>query len=104
MTMDWNSYIQYPKISIADIELCCLHYKNCEEAIEAWERRKKRINFSNVFIVGNSWNLHEQESYIRRLCVNKLYPTVCFTYQEYPELSNAITLQGDFFGLTTEAC
>lgn len=33
--------VKYPKIKVDDISICCLHYKDCEEAIEAWERRKK---------------------------------------------------------------
>lgn len=31
--------IVYPKIAVDDIEICCLHYHSCSDAIEAWERR-----------------------------------------------------------------
>lgn len=50
--------ISYPKIQVGDIELNCLHYKDCLEAIECWERRKLRVNYDNVFVIGNSWNMH----------------------------------------------
>ena len=33
-----DNSIVYPKIQIDDIELCCLHYKDCNDAIAAWER------------------------------------------------------------------
>ena len=35
--------IKYPIIRIDDIKLNCLHFKNCKEAMEAWERRKKEF-------------------------------------------------------------
>lgn len=72
----------YPKIKVGDIELCCLHYKSCQEAIDSWERRRKRVNLNNVYVIANSWNLHENEDLIKRLS-NLKYKTVIFTYQSY---------------------
>ncbi len=77
-----DNSIVYPKIKIRDIEVCCLHYKNCEQAIDAWERRRKRVNLNNVYVIGNSWNLHENEELIKRLS-NTKYKTVIFTYHSY---------------------
>lgn len=76
-----NDSIRYPKIKVDDIEICCSHYKNCEEAIEAWERRRKRVNFENIYVIGNSWNLHENYDLVERLCKCK-YKTVIFTYKK----------------------
>lgn len=73
--------IRYPKIKVGDIEVCCSHYKSCQDAIEAWERRKKRINFDNIYVIGNSWNLHENYDLVERLC-NSKYKTIVFTYKE----------------------
>ena len=42
-----------------DIEIVFLHYKTEEEAREKWEKRKKRVNYSNLFIkysLMNDWN------------------------------------------------
>lgn len=86
--------IHYPKIKIDDIEVCCLHYHNCREAIEAWERRKKRINYNKIYVIGNSWNLHENSELVQRLSRNK-YKTVIFTYNNY-NLPNAIQMKGEW--------
>ena len=76
----------YPKIAVGDIELCCLHYKNCNEAINAWNRRKNRINYNNIVVIANSWNLHNQKEYFTRI-VKAGYKTVIFTLDnnELPE-------------------
>jgi len=34
-----------------DIEIHFMHYKTAEEALEKWNRRKKRINFNNLFFI-----------------------------------------------------
>lgn len=87
-----DSSISYPKIAIDDIEICCLHYKNCQEAIDAWEKRRKRVNLDNVYVIGNSWNLQD-EALIGRLLENK-YKTVIFTMKAYPD-KRCIQLPGD---------
>lgn len=79
-----DNSIKYPKIMIDDIEICCIHYKSCEKAIEAWERRKKRINYNNIYVMANSWNLHDDEELIRRLC-NVQYKTIIFTEKDFDE-------------------
>lgn len=86
--------IRYPKICIDDIELCCLHYKNCQDAIEAWERRKSRVNFNKVLVIANSWNMHEDKIKIEKLCSNPKYKTICFTYNKY-NYDNCIQINGD---------
>ena len=53
-----DNNVRYPKIKIDDIELCCLHYKNCKEAIDKWNERKKRVNLDNIMVIANTWNLH----------------------------------------------
>ena len=92
-----DANIAYPKILIDDIEVCCLHYKNCTEAVEAWERRRKRVNLKNVRVIANSWNLHENEVLIKRV-TNSPYKTVCLTYGNY-DIDNCIQLKGDFWML-----
>lgn len=74
--------VVYPKIKIDDIEVCCLHYRDCDEAIEAWNRRRVRVNFKNVFVIGNAWNMHFRRDLIDRLCSNP-YKTVVFTLEDY---------------------
>ncbi len=77
-----DSTITYPKIAIGDIELCCLHYKSCAEAIKAWETRKKRINKDNIFVIGNTWNMHGDAELVKRLIKNSPYKTIVFSTKE----------------------
>lgn len=90
-----DNNIKYPIIKIGDIKLNCLHYKNCEEAIEGWERRKKRINFDNIIVIANSWNLHENKKFIERIGRIK-YKKIIFTYKDYNK-KYCIPLKGDFW-------
>ena len=92
-----DSKVRYPKIIIGDIELCCLHYKNCSEAIEAWERRKQRIVWDRIFVIGNSWNLHGSIQLIERLCHTK-YKTAIMVLDEIG-FKECIKLPGDFWML-----
>lgn len=70
--------ITYPIIAVGDIEICCLHSESCEAAVADWERRRKRVDLSNIYVIGNTWNLHGNPELISRLekCG---YPTVIFT-------------------------
>ena len=87
--------VVFPKIKVDDIEICCLHYKSCAEAVDAWERRRKRANLSNIYIIGNSWNCHENEDLIRQVAAAP-YPSVVFTLKEM-DIPGTIKLPGDFW-------
>ena len=41
----------YPVAFLGDIRIFFLHYNSESEAREAWERRKARINFDNLYII-----------------------------------------------------
>lgn len=92
-----NPNIKYPKIKIGDIEVCALHYKNCSEAIQKWEMRRRRVNFDNVYVIGNSWNCHECPELIHRIVQCK-YPSVVFTYGDFNE-ENCIKLDHSIWHL-----
>jgi uncharacterized protein (DUF1919 family) len=44
-----------------DIEIHFMHYKSQEEAIEKWNRRVKRINFENLFIIYSDGDRFREE-------------------------------------------
>ena len=94
-----NPDFTYPKILVGDIEVCCQHYKDCNEAIAAWERRRKRIDFNKVLVIANSWDLNGDKELIQRVCSNPKYKTICFTYGQY-DIDNCICLTEDFWKLT----
>ncbi len=41
----------YPIGKLDDVEIHFMHYKNPEEALEKWNRRKNRIDFQNLFFI-----------------------------------------------------
>ena len=41
----------YPVAMLGDIQINFLHYQTEDEAQSAWERRKKRINYDNLYIL-----------------------------------------------------
>lgn len=84
--------LEYPVIKVDDILLCCQHYKNCGEAVEAWNRRRKRVNLDNIFVISCSWDLHERPDLIKRVAECK-YPKVIFTLDEY-EYDSCVRLDG----------
>lgn len=46
-----NSKFDYPVAMLGDITLHFNHYSNADEASSCWNRRKKRINYDNLFII-----------------------------------------------------
>lgn len=50
---------QFPVATCGDIFLNLMHYKTFEEANNAWERRKTRINWNNIFVV--MWSTSPEE-------------------------------------------
>ena len=51
-----------PKCICLDIILNCSHYRTHKEAIQAWNRRKKRVNFNNIvviFITDNNYYINK---------------------------------------------
>lgn len=87
-----DNSVHYPKIAIDDIEVCALHYNNCQEVIDAWNRRKVRVNYNNIFVIGNSWNCHQNEDLVKKIA-NCKYQSVVFTYGNF-HLENGIVLTG----------
>lgn len=47
----YNKEIGYPVVKLGDILLYCKHYNSFEDFRKAWERRIKRINWNNLFII-----------------------------------------------------
>lgn len=46
----YSRYNTCPIAILGDITVNMIHYKTFEEAVEAWERRKARINWDNLFV------------------------------------------------------
>lgn len=79
----------YPLGLIDDIEIHFLHYNSNEEALEKWEKRKRRINWDNICIKFSTdkdfatiEHLKEFEDlpYKRKVCFSK------YDYNEFPSV------------------
>lgn len=80
-------YRYFPIGLIDDIEIVFLHYRSDEEAIEKWEKRKKRINLSNLIVKFNDQN----ECTEKHLIAFEKLPyknKICFTAKEYNSCKN----------------
>lgn len=77
-TNDGKNKITYPVAKLGDIEIFFMHYKSQAEAIEKWERRKKRINFNNLlFKMSERTDCDEQT--ITEFCNLPHKNKICFT-------------------------
>lgn len=96
----------FPIAKILDIEVMFLHYDDEEEARQKWERRKKRINYSNIlFKLSDRTDCNEQ--IIRTFCSLPYKNKICFTKKEYPDLECAVcveTLNNLPNGITEKDC
>lgn len=60
---DSSNTHEYPVVMLGDISINMMHYKTFEESVEAWERRKARINWYNLFVVMWSTSPKELEQF-----------------------------------------
>lgn len=47
---DRHKPVTYPIMTLGDIRIHCNHEKDPEAAIENWDRRRKKINYNNLFV------------------------------------------------------
>ena len=82
----------YPVGMLGDVELVFNHYKSFEEAKNAWDKRKQRVNFDNIFIIFDDYVDAEYDDLVRFNqipCRGK----VILTANEYPDLDNTIQIK-----------
>ncbi len=76
-----------------DIRLFLVHYNSFEQAFEEWEKRKKRINFDNIFFIMTDRNSCNEE-YIKEFDKLPYKNKVCFTHIPYPEYKSTFYIPG----------
>lgn len=70
----------YPICTIGDVELRFNHYTTYEECVDAWERRKKRINWDNLIV-----EMHTSDKQIAKKFLDLPYKRkICFVPFEEP--------------------
>ena len=85
--------IYYPVGVLDDIKLYFQHYSSEQEATSAWNRRKKRINMNNLFVMFTDRDGCTYEDLLRfdKLAIKN---KVVFTHIKYPEISSSYYIPG----------
>lgn len=92
---DKNSKLDYPVGTLGDkkmqIKLYFLHYTSFQEAMMKWEKRKRRVNLANLFIImtdRDGANIEMLKEFDQLPFENK----VILTGKDYPEIKGALFL------------
>lgn len=75
--IDPHSRMKYPVLKLKNIFIHCNHSKTADAAIEDWERRKRKINYNNLFFMmytDNSRIAHDFSGF----CEKENQKGVCF--------------------------
>ncbi len=81
----------YPVVRLDDITLYCMHYKSFEEVKYAWNKRKKRIQWGNMFFMmtmRDGATIQDIEAFDKLPYKNK----VAFVNQPMPQLKSAYVI------------
>lgn len=97
LSLDLKPIIQdqlsYPVMKLGDITLYCVHYKSFEEVIESWDRRKKRVDFDNIFFIMIERDNCTYEDIVE--FDNLPYKNkVIFVHKDMPKISSAYHING----------
>lgn len=84
---------EYPVGLLGDIKINFIHYQTFEEAVEKWEKRKKRIEWDNLFIIGTERDGCTYNT-LRRFEELPYKSKIIFTHVKYPEFSSAYYIRG----------
>ena len=84
---------KHPYGILGDISIQFTHYKSAQEAIDAWERRKKRIDFDRLYFilfdtVDGEISKKDILEFGRLKCANK----IVLSKNDYPELDYVVTI------------
>lgn len=82
---DHNDNFSYPYGRIDDIYIHFNHSKTEEDAVRKWNERKKRINFSNMYVLLNDLDGVTEDD-IRSLKDLPIKNIMIFTHKKYPDI------------------
>ena len=78
---------EYPVGKVDDVELHFVHYETCQQAAEAWERRKKRVDLSKVLVLSTDRDGFDEAVFEQWKTIS--YPKLLFTarkeYANHPD-------------------
>lgn len=85
--------VSYPTAYLRDAKIYFMHYDSEEEALEAWERRKKRINWDNLYVIftdRSGCTMEDLKAFDALPYKNK----VVFTHIPQPGIKSAYYIRG----------
>jgi len=85
--------VKYPTAYLRDAKIYFMHYKSEKEAVDAWNRRKKRINWENLYILftdRSGCTQEDLEAFDRLPYEHK----VVFTHVPHPEIKSSFYIKG----------
>lgn len=88
-----DRHLPCPAGMLGDIRIDFVHYLNFDDAAEQWERRKKRIDRENLFIMGSEKDGCTYET-LQRFDRLPWKNKVVFTRKAYPEFRSAFPVRG----------
>lgn len=86
-------WVDYPTAYLRDVKIYFMHYRSEEEASDAWIRRKKRMNWDNLWFMftdRSGCTQKELEEFDRLPYEHK----VVFTHLPHPEIRSAVYIKG----------
>lgn len=85
--------VDYPTAFLKDVKIYFMHYDSKEEARNAWNRRRERINWDNIFVIFTDRSQCSQadlEDFDKLPYPNK----VVFTHVPHPEIKSSVYIKG----------
>ena len=82
VTNNHTKEITYPIARLDDIEVFFMHYHSQQEAVEKWERRKKRINFDRLLVKMSERNDCDYDT-VKEFCNLTYKNKICFVENDY---------------------
>ena len=83
----------YPVGILKDITLHFMHYRSAQEAQEAWERRKERIDWNNLFVLMTDKD-GCTEQLLQRFDALPYRNKIVFTHAPMPQIRSAVYIPG----------
>lgn len=96
-TFDSRKTFEFPVAMLGNIALNMMHYKTFEESVDAWEKRKRRINWDNLFIMTWSTNREELEQfdklpYDKKVCFVPFESDLDSAWYINPDIDKSVVL------------
>lgn len=85
---------EYPIGMLDDVEIHFMHYHTCKEAKEAWDKRKARINWDKIFVIGTDRDGFDEAAYEQWKQIP--YPKILFTV--HPEFTKDAVYYPEYTG------